>query len=131
MIYNKYDIIGILIASIESDLMVLSTEQRCEFRKRIAMMEVNKFNKMVADRIGEYTELEKDIIKKNNYENKTTITRRIRPSFSNIRQIESITDNIRNSSYYTIYGNEEQRAHDVEIQNKCLEYFGNADTTVY
>ena len=64
MIYNKYAIIGILIASIESDLMVLTAEQRCEFRKRIAMMEVNKFNKMVADRIGEYTELRKGYYQK-------------------------------------------------------------------
>ena len=43
--------------------------------------------------------------------------------YSNIRQIESMTDNIRNSSYYTIYGNEEQRAHDLEIKDKCLEYW--------
>ena len=88
------------------------------------MMEVNKFNKMVSRPLANIQNLEKDIIKKN----KTMKTRQqlhdeLDQVYHNIRQTESITDNISNSSYYTIYGNEEQRAHDVEIQNKCLEYW--------
>ena len=125
MIYNKYAIIGILIASIESDLMILTAEQRCEFRKRIAMMEVNKFNKMVADRIGEYTELRKGYYpKKIIMKTRQQLREELDQLIAIFEVLKVDLDNISSFEYYAIYGTRNARAHNIEVQNKkALSYW--------